>query len=300
MIAQREERKNSLLEKISRDHGHIARYERERDTMHRLIISKAKSIVEKNLERGEPNTIKNASRINYKTPNLEWHLHLLGIPHDAIAGSYRNITAYNDDIAAAKQRIIDHTKGVGDVEKEIEEIKSKTISEEEYNSLIRSRNRLLSFDVEEIFAESFAQALGEWNKEIAELKSQYGENNVIVVEGLLNLHIVVALVDRQGDQVLRHRADFLGASQGGFDAAVPDQIGHLVTKQRLALSGIAAAEFTLSHVFFLLFQPASCKYGSSRNSLRRLTAYAGRRPHSCRAHISLRRDLSEPFRAVLV
>lgn len=171
MIAQREERKNSLLEKISRDHGHIARYERERDTMHRLIISKAKSIVEKNLERGEPNTIKNASRINYKTPNLEWHLHLLGIPHDAIAGSYRNITAYNDDIAAAKQRIIDHTKGVGDVEKEIEEIKSKTISEEEYNSLIRSRNRLLSFDVEEIFAESFAQALGEWSKEIAELKN---------------------------------------------------------------------------------------------------------------------------------
>ena len=73
---------------------------------------------------------------------------------------------------------------------------------------------------------------------------------LIVVEGLLDLNIVVALVDRQGDQALRHRADFLRAGEGGFDAAVPDQIGHLVTKKRLTLSSVAAAEFTLSHVVF--------------------------------------------------
>ena len=62
-----------------------------------------------------------------------------------------------------------------------------------------------------------------------------------------------------------HGANFLDTGQGGFDAAIPNEVGHLIAKQRLALGG-RTAKFTLSHYFVLLFQPASCKYSSSRGA----------------------------------
>ena len=161
MIAQRTERKEAFEEKIERDFGHIERYSRERDTVKRAIVSKAKTLVARNLENKEPNTVKNHGRINYKTENLEWHLHLLGIPHDDIAGSYKAVTTLFDNIAAAKQRIEDNRENIKNLEKEIAELSLKVLSEEDCMSLEASRQALMSFDVNNIFAKAFEKALGD-------------------------------------------------------------------------------------------------------------------------------------------
>lgn len=171
LLSQREERKATLVEKISRDHVHISRYERERESLLRAIVVKAKALVAENLRKNEPNTVKNHERINYKSPNLEWHLHLLGIPHDSIAGSYRSITSYNDDIFAAQQRIIDNTENISDVENEIKDIKERILSQEDYEVLIKARQRLASFDVDTIFNEAFTGALDDMEKAFVNVKN---------------------------------------------------------------------------------------------------------------------------------
>ena len=53
--------------------------------------------------------------------------------------------------------------------------------------------------------------------------------SLIVVEGLLDRDVVVALADGEGDQVLGNAANFLGASESGLDTAIPNEVCLLYT-----------------------------------------------------------------------
>ena len=61
-----------------------------------------------------------------------------------------------------------------------------------------------------------------------------------------DFHGVIALVDRKRDQALGGTAHFLGAGLGRLDAAIPNQVGHLIAQKRLALIG-STAQFPLCH-----------------------------------------------------
>ena len=73
---------------------------------------------------------------------------------------------------------------------------------------------------------------------------------LVVVKGLLDGDRVIALADGEGDQVLGGAANFLGASQSGLDAAIPNEVGHLIAQKRLALSGRAAKFTLISHFVY--------------------------------------------------
>ena len=121
---------------------------------------------------------------------------------------------------------------------------------------------------------------------------------LIVVEGLLDRDRVVALADGEGDQVLGGAANFLGAGQSGLDAAIPNQVGHLIAQKRLALSG-RAAKFTLISHF--VYPPITARLLQIRfftRHTRSLLLLFGGSGLACRAHISLRRDLDSPFGAM--
>ena len=58
---------------------------------------------------------------------------------------------------------------------------------------------------------------------------------------------IFAFAHSQGDHFVGDPADFLGLGFGSRDPAVPDQVGHLVTKQRLALIRGATQLALVSH-----------------------------------------------------
>ena len=126
-----------------------------------------------------------------------------------------------------------------------------------------------------------------------------GHELALVVMGFLgDFHGVIALIDRKRDQALGGTAHFLGAGLGRLDAAIPNQVGHLIAQKRLALSG-RAAKFTLISHF--VYPPITARLLQIRfftrhtRSLLRLFGGSGL---ACRAHISLRRDLDSPFGAM--
>ena len=82
--------------------------------------------------------------------------------------------------------------------------------------------------------------------------SHFNDLTLIIVIGLLDVHGLIILADSQGNHFFRDAADFLGAGQGRLDAAIPDQIGDLVTQQRLTLIGRTAQLTLRCHGEFLL------------------------------------------------
>ena len=83
---------------------------------------------------------------------------------------------------------------------------------------------------------------------------------LFVVERLFDFNLIIALANRQRDQTLGSRADFLRASQRGLDAAIPDQVANLVAQQRLTLVSGSAQFALISH---RVKPPYKCRSSSS-------------------------------------
>ena len=78
-----------------------------------------------------------------------------------------------------------------------------------------------------------------------------GHQLTLVVVGFLGgCDGVVAFLDGQGDHLVGNAADFLRLGFGGLDAAVPNEVGHLVTQQRLALVRGATQLALMCHGIF--------------------------------------------------
>ncbi len=67
---------------------------------------------------------------------------------------------------------------------------------------------------------------------------------LVVVGDLGGGHGVVALIDRQSDEVFGNTADFLGLGFGRLDLAILNQVRHQTAEQRFALTG-RATQFAL-------------------------------------------------------
>lgn len=81
------------------------------------------------------------------------------------------MTTLSDNIAAAKQRIEDNRENIKNLEKEIAELSLKVLSEEDCMSLEASRQALMSFDVNNIFAKAFEKALGDRYQAFEKIKN---------------------------------------------------------------------------------------------------------------------------------
>ena len=164
-LVQRLERLEVMAEKRKRDSDFIGWAEEKKAGIMAEIKTQAKALIEENLAANEPNTIKNIEKVNYLSPNLEWHFHTLGIPHEPIVGSYKQVTSISDDIAVGKARLRETLEAIETTNEEIAQLQTRVMNSEDYEALIRSREVLSAFQVGLLLETSVADALPKHHQE---------------------------------------------------------------------------------------------------------------------------------------
>lgn len=172
-LVQRKERLEVLAEKLKRDSDFVIWAEGKRSNLIAEIKEQARQMVAQHLAAGEPNTVKNQEKINYLSPNLEWHFHTLGIPHEVLVGTYKQVVSIGDDIAVGKARQRETQEAIDTTNAEVAALLTKVMDGQTYEALVQSRDTLASFRVEYLLETSVADALGEeYGKVLAQIKEK--------------------------------------------------------------------------------------------------------------------------------